>query len=50
MLSEADRQRIEAVRRFYAGEAEGAADDIVWHVPGRNPVSGIYRVGTNTSS
>jgi ketosteroid isomerase-like protein len=43
MLSQADRQRIEAVRRFYTDEAPAAAPDIVWHVPGHNPVSGTYR-------
>jgi ketosteroid isomerase-like protein len=44
-------ENIEAVRRFYdAGPADDdrarhafAADDIVWHVPGNNPVSRDYR-------
>ena len=38
-----DRRNIEAVRRFYTAERELAAPDIVWHVPGHNPVSGEYR-------
>ena len=45
------QQNIEAVRRFYgAGPADDDADrrglfspDAVWHVPGENPVSGVYR-------
>jgi ketosteroid isomerase-like protein len=45
-MTERDQRNIEIVRRFYTGdEAEraGAAPDIVWHVPGHNPVSGEYR-------
>lgn len=45
-MNETDRRNIEAVRRMYAGETEEAATiaaDIVWHVPGHNPVSGDYR-------
>jgi ketosteroid isomerase-like protein len=38
-----DLRNIEAVRRFYSAERECAAPDIVWHVPGHNPVSGEYR-------
>jgi ketosteroid isomerase-like protein len=41
-----DKRNIEIVRRMYTGdEAERAniARDIVWHVPGHNPVSGEYR-------
>lgn len=42
---------IEAVRRFYtagpadddSARAEFAVPDIVWHVPGDNPVSGRYQ-------
>ncbi len=45
------RENVELVRRFYAagpadddeGRAEFAVPDIVWHVPGDNPVSGQYR-------
>lgn len=45
-MTEQDERNIKAVRRMYEGdEAERAqiAPDIVWHVPGHNPVSGIYR-------
>jgi ketosteroid isomerase-like protein len=41
-----DDRNIQAVRLMYEGdEAERAsiAPNIVWHVPGHNPVSGIYR-------
>jgi hypothetical protein len=41
-MTEQDRRNIEAVRRFYSQEEELAAPDIVWHVPGHNPVSGLY--------
>ena len=45
-MTDDDRHNIEAVMRMYRGEtAEYAtiAPDIVWHVPGHNPVSGEYR-------
>ena len=45
-MTDDDRRNIEAVKRMYRGEvAENAtiASDIVWHVPGHNPVSGEYR-------
>ena len=45
-MTEQDERHIEAVRLMYAGdEAERSriAPNIVWHVPGHNPVSGIYR-------
>ena len=41
-----DRRNIDVTRLMYTGdEAERAniAQDIVWHVPGHNPVSGEYR-------
>jgi ketosteroid isomerase-like protein len=41
-MTERDKRNIEAVRRFYNQEEEFAATDIVWHVPGHNPVSGVY--------
>ena len=44
-MTEQDRRNIEIVRLMYTGdEAERAniARDIVWHVPGHNPVSGDY--------
>ena len=45
-MTEQDQRNLETVRRMYAGdEAEhvNIAADIVWHVPGHNPVSGDYR-------
>jgi hypothetical protein len=45
-MTEQDKHNIEIVRLMYTGdEAERAniAPDIVWHVPGHNPVSGEYR-------
>ncbi len=44
-MTEQDRRNIHNVRLMYAGdEAERAniARNIVWHVPGHNPVSGDY--------
>jgi ketosteroid isomerase-like protein len=45
-MTEQDERNIRMVRLMYAGdEAERAsiAPDILWHVPGHNPVSGDYR-------
>ena len=45
-MTDDDRRHIETVRKLYSGdEAERAsiAQDIVWHVPGHNPISGEYR-------
>ena len=45
-MTEQDKRNIETARRMYSSdEAERAniAEDIVWHVPGHNPVSGDYR-------
>ena len=44
-MTEQDKRNIEIVKKMYAGdEAERAsiAQNIVWHVPGHNPVSGDY--------
>ena len=44
-MTEQDERNIKAVRLMYEGdEAERAqiARNIVWHVPGHNPVSGDY--------
>jgi len=44
-MNEQDKCNIETARRMYSGdESERAniAPDIVWHVPGHNPVSGDY--------
>lgn len=37
-----DTRNRASVRRFYQQEEGLAAPDIVWHVPGHNPVSGRY--------
>lgn len=45
-MTERDLQLIANARAVYTGEArekELIASDIVWHVPGHNPVSGEYR-------
>lgn len=45
-MTDQDQRNMAVVRAMYAGdEAERAsiARDIVWHVPGHNPVSGDYR-------
>lgn len=41
-MTERDRSNMETVRRAYQAEQEVMAPDIVWHVPGHNPVSGQY--------
>ena len=44
-MTEQDKRNIETAHRIYSSdEAERAniAADIVWHVPGHNPVSGDY--------
>lgn len=44
-MTENDKRNIAVARLLYTGdEAERAsiAPDIVWHVPGHNPVSGDY--------
>ena len=44
-MTEQDQRNIDVVRRMYVGdESERAAiaPNIVWHVPGHNPVSGDY--------
>lgn len=45
-MNEQDKRNIETARRMYTGnDAERAniAANIVWHVPGHNPVSGDYQ-------
>jgi uncharacterized protein len=45
-MNERDVRNIAAARRMYLGddvERTNIAPDIVWHVPGHNPVSGEYR-------
>lgn len=45
-MNQQDQRYLQTVRLMYTGdEAERAniAPDIVWHVPGHNPVSGDYR-------
>ena len=44
-MTEQDKRNIEVVRLMYTGdetERANIAPDIVWHVPGHNPVSGDY--------
>jgi len=44
-MTEQDERNMHTVRRMYAGdeaERRSIARDIVWHVPGHNPVSGDY--------
>lgn len=44
-MTEQDKRNLAIVRKMYEGdESERAsiASDIVWHVPGHNPVSGDY--------
>jgi ketosteroid isomerase-like protein len=38
-----DKQRSEIARQVYENERELMSPDVVWHVPGQNPVSGVYR-------
>jgi uncharacterized protein len=45
-MTEQDQRNIAIVRHMYAGdetERRAIAREIVWHVPGHNPVSGDYR-------
>jgi hypothetical protein len=45
-MTEQDKHNIEIAKKMYAGEdAERAniAANIIWHVPGHNPVSGDYQ-------
>jgi uncharacterized protein len=44
-MTEQDQRNLEIVRLMYAGdetERANIAQDILWHVPGHNPVSGNY--------
>ena len=44
-MTDQDVHHIKTVRRMYTGdetERRTIAADIVWHVPGHNPVSGAY--------
>ena len=44
-MNEQDKRNIQSVRLMYTGDAaerSKIAPDIVWHVPGHNPVSGDY--------
>ena len=45
-MTDQDRRNRDIVRHMYTGdeaERRQIAADIVWHVPGHNPVSGEYR-------
>ncbi len=44
-MTEKDKRNLTIVRKMYEGDASeraSIASDIVWHVPGHNPVSGDY--------
>jgi ketosteroid isomerase-like protein len=44
-MTDQDERNMNVVRRMYTGDEEerrSIAQDIVWHVPGHNPVSGDY--------
>lgn len=44
-MTEQDKRNLAVVRKMYEGDASERANiarDIVWHVPGHNPVSGDY--------
>ena len=44
-MTDQDKRNIETARRLYSGyeaERSNIALEIVWHVPGHNPVSGNY--------
>ena len=44
-MTEQDKRNIASVRLMYMGdetERANIAQDIIWHVPGHNPVSGNY--------
>jgi len=44
-MTEQDKRNVEIVRLMYTGnetERANIAQDIIWHVPGHNPVSGDY--------
>jgi ketosteroid isomerase-like protein len=45
-MTERDEELLKRARILYEGEArelQVLSPDIVWHVPGHNPVSGVYR-------
>ncbi len=44
-MTEQDKRNLAVARKMYEGDASeraSIAGDIVWHVPGHNPVSGDY--------
>jgi ketosteroid isomerase-like protein len=44
-MTDQDQRNLAAVKRMYAGddaERRAIAPEIVWHVPGHNPVAGDY--------
>jgi ketosteroid isomerase-like protein len=42
-MTEQDKQNIAIVRKAYEAGEETISQDIIWHVPGKNPVSDVYR-------
>jgi uncharacterized protein len=42
-MTDQDKKNIEVVRQAYATGENAISPNIVWHVPGHNPVSGVYK-------
>jgi ketosteroid isomerase-like protein len=42
-MTEQDKQNVAAVRKAYQEGTDVISQNVVWHVPGHNPVSGTYR-------
>jgi ketosteroid isomerase-like protein len=42
-MTDQEKQIIETVRKAYQEGTDVISPNIVWHVPGKNPVSGVYR-------
>jgi len=42
-MTEEDKKNIEVVRQAYQAGEKVISPDIIWHVPGHNPVSGVYK-------
>ena len=42
-MTDQDKKSIEIVRKAYTSGDEVISPNIIWHVPGHNPVSGVYR-------
>jgi ketosteroid isomerase-like protein len=42
-MTDQDKKNIEVVRQAYLAGEKVISENIVWHVPGHNPVSGVYK-------